>query len=100
LLSSDVRQLARRRPDADRHAEVVAELARIDLRAIAGDDSLILQVLEPLRHGWRGQANAAAEFSQRCPRIALQLLEQAQVRCVEEPPFGRTAIMLRSGVSI
>src|SRR4051812_24854307 len=44
----DLRELARRRPDADDRGQRVAEGARVDLGAVAGDDAVGLEALHAL----------------------------------------------------
>ena len=81
----DGAQLARRGPDADEHAEAVAEPARVDLGAVAGDHAVLLEAPQALGHRRRRQPDAAAELGERRAGVGLQLGERARGRWNRAP---------------
>ena len=76
-------QLPRRRPDAQHHAQRVAERARVELGAVARDRTGLLEPREPVRHRGGGEADAAAELGVRQAGVGLDLLEQGDVDAVQ-----------------
>jgi inner membrane transporter RhtA len=83
----DLRQLARRRADAEDRGERVAERPRVDRGVVARDHAVVAQPREPLCHGRRGQADPSAELGVAEPSVLLELGDQLKIQRVERPVF-------------
>jgi len=62
---------------------VVAEPARIDLGAVARDDSGALEALDALGDGRGGEADAAAELGERDAAVGRELADDSTVALVD-----------------
>ena len=102
----DLADHARRGPDAQDDAELVAERARVDVGAVAADDAGLLEPREPLADGRSGQPDAPAELGEAEPRVVLQRLDQLAIGRVEllirkswrHDAFDRHCTAMRSGM--
>ena len=64
-LLEESNRLGMRDRDADERGDVLAETARIDRSVVAGDNTAVLELLDPLDHGWGGKPYLLAELDQR-----------------------------------
>ena len=83
--SAILRELADRRLDADDRGERVAERARVDLGAVAGDHADLLEAPHALGHRRRGQADPPAQLSEGDPAILGQFADDLPVDVRQEP---------------
>lgn len=88
----DFGELAGCRPDPDDREDRVAERGRIDLQAVAADDSRLLHPLEAFAHRGGGHADAPGKHGEREPRIGAQEPEQGAVLPVEQEG-GRAKVL-------
>src|SRR5581483_677646 len=68
---------------ADERGDVEAEPARVEDRAVAGDDAGRLELLDALEHGGRGEIDGLAEPGERGPAVLLQEPEDLPVGLVQ-----------------
>ena len=78
----DARQLSRSGLDPDDRGQLVAEHARVDLGAVAGDHARPLEPLDALRDSRGRQADSSAELRERDTSIGGQFTEDLTVSCV------------------
>jgi len=68
---------------ADEGGDVLADAPRVDDRAVAGDDVLILELLDAVDDRRRRQADLLTDLCQRQLAVLLQQREDVQVDVVE-----------------
>ena len=73
----------RGRPDAQDHAQLVAQRARVDVGVVAADHAGLLEPREPLADRGRGQPDAPPQLGEAQPRIGLQGGDQLLIRGIE-----------------
>src|SRR3954451_14272530 len=79
----DLVQLERRRADADHHAQLEPERARVHLGVVGGDQALLLEARKALGPGRLRHPHATTQVGEREPRVLLELVDQTQVGVVE-----------------
>src|SRR5438045_1548547 len=78
----DLREPSGRRADAHDGGQRVAERARVDLGAIAGDHALALEALHARGNRGRREPDAAAELGDRKPAVGRELADDLTVDLV------------------
>ena len=84
----DLRQLTDGGLDADDRGQLVAERARVDLGAVAGDHPGLLEAPDALGDRRRGQVRPAPELGERDAAIAGKLADDLVVDLVENRKIG------------
>ena len=69
--------------DADERGDVLAEQARVEQRDVVADHARLLELVDALEHGGRGEADLLADRGQRLLAVLLQQLEDREVGRVE-----------------
>jgi len=71
-------------PNAEDHAERVAQSGGVELDPVAAHHPYLLQPLQALGDGGRGEADPAAEFREAQPGVVCERGEEALVKVVEQ----------------
>ena len=69
---------------ADKSCDRHANLHRVDVGVITHDNAGLFHALDPLYHGWRGEAHASSQLSVREPPVDLQFLQQLPADLIEQ----------------